>query len=439
MQVSSDIPEGEQEKNGLFGGGLSAYKSISTEEYRVVLKRGLIVLDTNSLLDLYRYHERTRKDFLRLYESLGDQLWVPHHVIVEFHGRRMDVLSERVDYPESIIAELQSLVTKYNERLATWTNRISLAAADRSRIAEIIGNASREIEAEIRKLSRDDSLRDAEDTSKDPVLAALEPILRGHVGSPLTADELRDAKAEARRRIEYGRPPGFMDAGKKGENSEGDYLIWYQTLLEAARRRVDVLFITRDQKKDWWRIEKGQARGPRWELAAELESLIGTRLYMLRPPSLAEHAPQPLPEESVQDARRVSSKARVGWRPRPGWGTVRDYVEVARDEGGIDISCKFIFDDGSGSQPIILHNASSLPELGEYARGILSGENLTIRVGAADGMSGAEGLFERINGLEPGERAHMFMEGSDLAEDCGWSWTTEYKLVKAAPGLVYER
>ena len=201
---------------------------------------------------------------------------------------------------------------------------------------------------------------------------------------------MKRVKAEARRRIEERRPPGFMDANKKGDNAEGDYIIWYEVLREAERRSVDVLFVTRDQKRDWWRIEKGQAKGPRWELVAELESLAGKRLYMLRPPSLAEHAHEPLPEESVQDAKRVSSKASVGWHPRPQWGTVRNYVQAENDDGGVDIACRFIYDDGSEPANILLSGITPIPELVEYARGIyVNGDNLIIKVGP-DAMNKAE-------------------------------------------------
>jgi hypothetical protein len=429
-----DSPKPEPAQTGLFGRGLSAYESVSSEEYRTVLQNGLVVLDTNTLLDLYRYHEKTRTNFLRLYESMGDHLWIPQHVMVEFLDRRLDVLDECRGYPDSVIDGLRELIGKYNDQVLTWANRVNLGPGEKNEIIEVIEGASREVEKRINDLASNDVLESAEDTSEDPILAALKPILKGRVGNPLTPDELRGAKTEARKRIEDRRPPGYMDANKKGENADGDYLIWYETLREAAIRQVDVLFVTRDQKKDWWRIEKGQAKGPRWELVDELGCQAGTRLYMLRPPSLGEHAPQPIPEESLQDAKRVSNKAYIGWRPQPGWGTVRRYVEVPRRDGKIDIAFEFVFDDGSGSRPVILHETSPRPELGEYARGILSDDEVSIRVGS-DGMNQAEGVFNKINLMEPARRALMFMDGNDLHEECGYAWTPDYKLVKAAPGL----
>lgn len=141
-------------------------------------------------------------------------------------------------------------------------------------------------------------------------------------------------------------------------------------------------------------------------------------------------------ERSVEDAESISNKAYFGWRPRPRWGTVRNYVEVANDEGGIDIACRFIFDDGADSVPIIFHSAVPSPEIAEYARGIFTNDDeLSIKVGA-QGMLRAEEHFNRLNSMEPGKRALMFLESSDIHELCGWAWTREYLLVKAARGLL---
>jgi PIN like domain len=312
----SDTPYGD-----MFDGGLSTYRTVGPEEYESALKTGMVVLDTNSLLDLYRYHESTREEFLRVFAALGNHLWIPHHVMAEFLERRIDVLEERSNYGETTIFDLQALIKKYVERVAQWVNRTGLESNISKEAADTLDQASLRIEQIILASSVDDSLEGAGDIAQDPVVIALEPILRQRVGKQLPFSELMQAKEEARARIRDKRPPGYMDTNKKGGNIEGDYLIWYETLREASRRHVDVLFVTGDVKKDWWRIEKGQAKGPHQDLVAELEAQVGTRLYMLRPPSLLKHAsdlllPIKVSEESVRDARRVSSRAFIAWDVR---------------------------------------------------------------------------------------------------------------------------
>jgi len=132
-----------------------------------------------------------------------------------------------------------------------------------------------------------------------------------------------------------------------------------------------------------------------------------------------------------------SSAAPPPWRPRPGWGTVRDYAAVSNDRGGTDVSCRFVPDDGSESLPLVFRDATPMPEMGEYARGIMpSRDQLTIKVPAAAMIDAEQSVFKEINELEPEQRARFYAQGHDLHEDCGWAWTPDYKLVKAAPGLI---
>jgi len=110
-------------------------------------------------------------------------------------------------------------------------------------------------------------------------------------------------------------------------------------------------------------------------------------------------------------------------------------VVVANDHGGTDVAFRFVPDEGGEPVPIVLHD-SNMPELGEYARATMpSGDELTIRVSAAS-MTEAEEMFRRLNHMEPAQRALMYKQGDDIYEDCGWAWTPDYKLVKAAPGLI---
>jgi hypothetical protein len=138
----------------------------------------------------------------------------------------------------------------------------------------------------------------------------------------------------------------------------------------------------------------------------------------------------------VNDGSRVSSAGGTPpkWWPRSGWGTVRDY-ELTHGREGIKIAFNFVPDDGGEAVPIVLTDASLITELGEYARGIMRGGNLTIKV-SAEAMIRAEDTFQRINQMEPSKRILMFADRNDIDGDCGWAWTSDYRLVKVAPGIA---
>jgi predicted nucleic acid-binding protein len=78
----------------------------SEEEFGKIWKDGLIVFDTNVLLDLYRYSENTVKALFEVMESLEDRIWIPFQVSKEYHKNLNSVISDQVRKYESSIKTL---------------------------------------------------------------------------------------------------------------------------------------------------------------------------------------------------------------------------------------------------------------------------------------------------------------------------------------------
>lgn len=296
---------------GIFDGGLDVYRTVTDEDYRSLFSSGLIVLDTNALLSLYRYQTATRDVLIDILARLKYRLWVPHQAMVEFFERRLSVIVSRSEETEQAIGILHKNRLELETIVRRWANRVGLPEEDREGLTNSIHTAADAVAERMRAQSSDDAFEQAEDTAKDPVIASLNSVLERGVGLPLPDDELLNAKREARQRIIDKRPPGWRDANKR-ENPEGDYLIWYETLQEAKRREVAVLFVTGDVKDDWWWRERGEVKGPLPQLAYEMRIIAGVRLFMLRPESLLVHAGNILgirvSSESVRDAQRVTSE-----------------------------------------------------------------------------------------------------------------------------------
>ena len=140
-------------------------------------------------------------------------------------------------------------------------------------------------------------------------MSALGKIIEGRVGAPLSASDYDQAVQEGMRRVAERCPPGYKDKKKDDAGAAGDYLVWEQVLREAKARDCDVVFVTGDVKDDWWRQEGGENRGPRVELAAEMQERCGRRLLMMRPAQLLTLGRDRLDvvvrDESVEDADRV--------------------------------------------------------------------------------------------------------------------------------------
>lgn len=295
----------------MYDSGFETYKNVTPDEYRSVLRTGVVILDANVLLHLYRYHSGTRKDLMDILAGIKDRLWIPHQAMHEFWQGRSGVIVGRSKEIEEIVGGLQNNGLQMGEGIRYWANRIGLPSREKQRILDRVESTIDYISNRIRTLSIADSTEDAADTDSDPILSALEPILDGSVGGPLSPEVAREAGKEALQRIADKRAPGWKDASKK-ENKEGDYFVWFQSLREAKQRGLDVLFVTDDAKPDWWRIEHGETKGPLPELVHEMREIANVRLFMTRPETLLLHAKDVLGKDvsndSIRDVQRVSSQ-----------------------------------------------------------------------------------------------------------------------------------
>src|SRR4030095_8817498 len=70
------------------------YYARTEEEIKRLWDAGRIVLDSNLLLNLYRYSKPTRLDFLKTLRALQSQLWLPYQTAEEFQRNRLERIYE---------------------------------------------------------------------------------------------------------------------------------------------------------------------------------------------------------------------------------------------------------------------------------------------------------------------------------------------------------
>jgi PIN like domain len=86
--LTGDSGSASQKGSGIFDNGFEAYRTVTDDDYRLLFTSGLIILDTNVLLDLYRYHPETRKELLDVLDQVRERLWIPNQVMSEFWAGR---------------------------------------------------------------------------------------------------------------------------------------------------------------------------------------------------------------------------------------------------------------------------------------------------------------------------------------------------------------
>ncbi|MFJ9622266.1 PIN-like domain-containing protein [Streptomyces sp. NPDC101181] len=296
----------------------AAHRSPLRSDYERVFASGLIALDTNVLLNLYRSNESTRRDTLAALGKLRDRLWIPHQVITEFWRNRESptVRHHHATKAREAGRALDKAVDAARSAVATWVNAVQLkddedvGRSTAEELAELTGAAER-LKTFIEAQAESDALTETATTHTDPVLKALEPLLHGRIGEPLSLDAHDRAVKEAQERAEEEIPPGYEDfRTKEPELAAGDYLVWTQLMAEAGRRGEDVLLVTGDVKKDWW-THRGYdiPPRPRAELLLEMRDRAGVELYMVTPGELLRWAKELLDlkvdDGSVRDLEQL--------------------------------------------------------------------------------------------------------------------------------------
>lgn len=219
----------------------------------------LFVLDANVLLLPFTADGKSLDEIKRIYEMLvaDNRLFIPAQAAREYLDNRANKLTEthklvsdrasqQIDYvcPHPLL----SGVTEYEE-LERIENEIR--ALMKSRKKEL-----NKIKGSVASWGWD-----------DPVSKMYHEVLKGSV----LDDKFINAEGiekDLKRRNDHNIPPGYKDAGKKS-NQAGDLLIWHEIINLAKEKGKDVVFVSGDNKADWWHQSDKKGIYPRFELVDE--------------------------------------------------------------------------------------------------------------------------------------------------------------------------
>ena len=276
------------------------------------LREGLVTPDTNVLLSLYRFQSRARDELFSALERIGDRLWIPYQVGLEFYRNRLAVITEQESYFGKTRSELDASIDDIGTKVRTFAARIALGKDHVREIEDSIGLLQRLLTDEVTKAERANEVHlDSRDS--DEVLARLEALFDNRVGEPMEPGELETARKEARRRVEARVPPGYMDKAKP--DPTGDYLVWKQLMQEAGKRRRSTVLITDDRKEDWYRREHGLTLGARYELREEMMLEAGVPFMIMTTETFLLHAREYLnvavSPETVDQAKELPGLSHI--------------------------------------------------------------------------------------------------------------------------------
>lgn len=272
----------------------------ASEIYAEVWGDGIIVPDANVLLNMYRYSDDTRREFLTVLTELREMLWVPNQVAFEFLKNRLIVINEQAESYGKSLASVSTLLGGFKK--STHHPVVSV---------EAIANLKLACEA-VEKELNDNRQACLDLVSKDSIKLEIGNLFLSKTGAVYSEERLRQLVTDGATRYERKVPPGYKDADKKSDASDhiglapyGDLIIWNQLLDYAREHSKNVIFITGDSKEDWWLRSNGMMITPRPELVEEFKSVTGKNIILYSPERFIEH----YNKRSGSEAEKVSESA----------------------------------------------------------------------------------------------------------------------------------
>ena len=111
----------------------------------------------------------------------------------------------------------------------------------------------------------------------DPVSKMYHEVLSERILDDSHIDQ-NEVSKDLKRRSENNILPGYKDKSKN-QNQAGDLLIWKEVLNIAEVKSEHVVFVSGDEKADWWHQSGKKPLYPRFELVDEFREKTGGKSF----------------------------------------------------------------------------------------------------------------------------------------------------------------
>ncbi len=247
------------------------YYSLSTTEKNKLWKDAIFIFDANILLNLYKYSTETRNEFLNILEKMGNRIWLPHQFALEYQRKRLKIIED-----QSIFYKNTS--EKLSRGFASISNEIKKDQQQHPflNIDNLLSKISKSIEIVIKEIEKTEK-KHPDWFNSDPIRNKIDSLFKGKVGSP--CEDIQSIENKGSARISKEIPPGYKDIKKN--YPYGDWIGWYQIMemVKTLEDKKPIIFVTNDNKEDWWLKINKKTIGPKPELIKEI-SEHGVKFHM---------------------------------------------------------------------------------------------------------------------------------------------------------------
>ena len=235
------------------------YYRPNQHELEALWNECLFVLDTNVLLDLYRYSPKSASEILDVLEKVKDRLWIPYQVAKEYHNNLYQTIKRQADTYKDAIKKIDDL----KQLISIKRSHPFLPECDLGTFSEFCDEFIQKLEKqhnEVHSLLLTNQYKDR-----------LADLLSDRINAAPTEAKLKELREKGKQRYEKKIPPGYMDADKSDDGLYGDFILWSEIKEYAKQTAKNIIFVTNDQKEDWFLAVGSLTICARPELIAEFQ------------------------------------------------------------------------------------------------------------------------------------------------------------------------
>jgi hypothetical protein len=239
----------------------------------------LIILDTNMYLNLLQYSKNASIEMRELFDKISNDIFVPQQVRKEFNKNLQTIVSNRTSNIKQTKTKIKLNIESCKDNIIKQLNFLIKHRFDQSQ--EVASKAAADFQMIKSYIEEYISNFDSSDSdaflSGNDVDAFFQSLCLSDT-QPYSPSRLFDIYKNGYIRYKYKIPPGYMDdpqnnskSNKEGVAVFGDLILWNQIIDIAISQNRAVVFVTADNKEDWFELRGNRPTAPRSELISEFE------------------------------------------------------------------------------------------------------------------------------------------------------------------------
>lgn len=350
-----------------------AYYRPTDTEFKRLWKTAVVSVDANVLLDLFRFSEATSNALFATLEAVEDRIWLSHQAVLEYHRNLPTVMANGATECAAVLKSFEDLELRLVSTPNKKRTRPHISAGSLQKFQRIKTLIKREVEKE-----RSDLL---DQMGNHPLKERIASLFKSKVGKASSQDELERLYKEGKARFERHQAPGCSDLKKPEPERYGDWVLWRQIMDHCKATKSDLIFVTNDQKEDWFHEIAGKTLGPLPTLVSEFFEVTGRQFYAYSVAHFLERA------NSFLDAGISKEAIAEAKTPPPVIGTINvtlDSGTTGNQSNLYEAPTRLRLDSRALASRELLREANSLEQEARNAAAFISSTAFREQVGSIE-------------------------------------------------------